>query len=286
MLGGCRAGPAHRGLKHRGLVLVALCAILSGYGAQGAPRVASINLCTDVLLLELAPREYIVSVTALAQDPALSPYAKEAATVGVNYGHAEELILQAPDLVLASRDSAASTLDLLRRAKLHVELFPPASTLDEWRRSVRRLGALLQLEQVADARLQSQAMTLAKARVANSSASALLITGSGYSPGAETLADDLIQAIGFTNAAAMLGTTHGGFVPLERLVRQPPQWLIIGTSGGGNTSRASEFLAHPALRTAVSPQHVIELPEAWWTCGSAYFARAADRIANAVHEAR
>ena len=44
-------------------------------GGLQKPRVASLNLCADTLLMQYADPEQIASITWLSTDPGLSPYA-------------------------------------------------------------------------------------------------------------------------------------------------------------------------------------------------------------------
>src|SRR5215212_6040081 len=58
--------------------LLAASLALAGPAGAAPRRVASLNLCTDELLLALAAPAQIVSVTHLAQDPAETPVWREA----------------------------------------------------------------------------------------------------------------------------------------------------------------------------------------------------------------
>src|ERR1700704_5523405 len=64
-------------------------------------RIVSINLCTDELVLRLADRRNITSVTWLSGLPESSNVVNLAAGIPVNHGLAEEIIPLDPDLVLA-----------------------------------------------------------------------------------------------------------------------------------------------------------------------------------------
>ncbi|MGB0498119.1 MAG: ABC transporter substrate-binding protein, partial [Rubricella sp.] len=64
-------------------------------------RVVSINLCTDILVLQLADPGQIAALTFLATDPRSSILAEEAAGFPLIRGRAEEVFALDPDLVLA-----------------------------------------------------------------------------------------------------------------------------------------------------------------------------------------
>ena len=64
-------------------------------------RVVSVNLCADLLLLALLPRDRIVSLSPYAADAAMSPLAAQASGIAINHAQVEEIIGMRPDLVLA-----------------------------------------------------------------------------------------------------------------------------------------------------------------------------------------
>lgn len=248
-----------------------------------ATRIASLNLCTDSMLLELVPRERIATVTRLAEDASLSALAARAIGIPLNHGLAEEIVALAPDLIVSSQAATVGTNALLQRLHYHLEIFTPPRSLDLFRSHFLRLAALTATEDRArdllatmDARLAPKAPPLVGPR------DALLIEAGGYVPGPETLADDLIAAAGLNNAAADYGVEHGGFLALEKIVSRPPSWLLIGITDPQHPALASDFLTHPALRRALTHTRVIAVPEALWACGGTYFASAVEQIRTAL----
>jgi len=68
--------------------------------ADGLPTVASTDLCSDLLLLQIGAPAQVLSVSAAAQDPALSPLAAAARRYPANQGRVEELLALSPDIAL------------------------------------------------------------------------------------------------------------------------------------------------------------------------------------------
>ena len=85
--------------------------------------------------------------------------------------------------------------------------------------------------------------------------------------GGDTLTGELLGLVGFTNAGGALAGKIGGFVPLERLVAEPPEFLIVGASAGRAEDQGSALLAHPALLELYPPERRIVLPERLTVCG-------------------
>ena len=99
-----------------GLVAALIAALIAVASASAAdlPRVVSMNLCTDQMVLLLADPDQITSLSRLARDPRSSSLAQEASAHPQNAGGAEEIYLSAPDLVLAGQYSDKATLAMLR----------------------------------------------------------------------------------------------------------------------------------------------------------------------------
>ena len=79
-------------------IVVAAAALLCG--AAAPQRIMSLNICTDQLLLALAPEKRIASLTFLAREKQPLRYWPQAARIPVNYGSAEDVLAVRPDLVL------------------------------------------------------------------------------------------------------------------------------------------------------------------------------------------
>lgn len=261
------------------LLLPAL--VLAAPSPATPDRIVSLNLCTDSLLLELAPPGASLSLTKLSQDPRLSPLAAEASRHASNDGLAEQVVDFKPQLVLAASESSPA-IQLLRELGYRVEVFAPTSTLADYRRALHRLAGLLGREQAGVDRwiyLQQRLSTLP--RLARPE-SALLLSGNGYLPGDGSLSRELLATVGLEDARAHYVTTAQGTLPLEALVRAPPLWLVAGIAPGGAPSLAGEYLGHPALATALESARVIPLPETLFTCAGAYFADAAEALSQAL----
>ena len=87
-------------------------------------RIVSINLCTDLMLLTLAQRHQVASVTFLAANPDYSYLAAEVDGLDINHSFAEEIIPLDPDLILASDYTPPNTIHFLRTLGYRVEQLP------------------------------------------------------------------------------------------------------------------------------------------------------------------
>ena len=254
--------------------------------AAAAPvRVASVSLCTDLLLLEVAAPAQIASLTWLASDPALSPFAEQARRLPANHGHVEELLQLAPELVLADDMTPKRTRDLLARLGLRVEVIPMAHTPPAIREALKRVARLLGREQESASLLDAfNALGPAPARA--TPASAWFIQSGGHTPGQPSVATALLKTAALDDAAARAGYAQGGFVSVERLVASAPRFLLVPLAATGTQSLGSRYLDHPALRHALPDRRLtpIALDEANWTCGSSAFLHAARALRAATRD--
>jgi iron complex transport system substrate-binding protein len=252
--------------------------------AEGPPqRIASINLCTDQLLMLLVGPERIVSLSSLSQEPHSSYLAAEAERHTVNHGRAEELLPLKPDLILAGTHAAQPTVKLMRKLGHRVELFPMASSIGDIRRNIRRLAALVgeaergeELVSDMDRRIHSVAMRFKKPTTP-----ALLLQPRGYTSGSGTLQDEALRLAGWRNVAAETGIKGFGVIGLEQLLHARPQKLFSSSYAPGTKSRAQLLLQHPALRSLTKGQPPVEVEYRLWICGGPMIAEAIELLAAA-----
>ena len=93
--------------------------ITSGSAApKQLPKVVSINLCADQLVLAFAQPEQILSLSNLSHDPAGSVYFAAAKAYPVNTGQVEEVLPLGPDIIIAGQFTSRYTLELLKSVGL------------------------------------------------------------------------------------------------------------------------------------------------------------------------
>lgn len=256
---------------------VAIALLASPVAAEPPGRVVSINLCTDQLAMLLAEEGQLVSVSRLAADPGASNLASEAARHRLNDGSAEQVYALGPDLVLAGTFTNRLSIDMLRRLGVRVEVFPPVRTLAEISDSIRQLGALLGRKARAEAlvadyeaelrRLDALAAELPRDRAA-------YYYANGYTSGADTLGDEILDRAGFDNAARRRGLSGAVRMPLEVLVMERPFVVRTTHISGRSPALAYTTLSHPALRASAAGGREAVVEERWQVCGTPFVTEA------------
>ena len=263
--------------------LALLVLLLPATAAADPPqRIVSMNLCTDQLVMLLADRSRIASVSYLAADPRSSVLADEARGLHQNHGLAEEILPLRPDLVIAGSFTTRPTVFLLRNLGYPVVDVPVANGLDDIRANIRRIAAAVgetargdRLIADFDARLDRHVPTQDRRPLA------ALYWANGWTSGQGTLASAIVAAAGLRNLADTLGIAGTGQLPLETLLAAAPEVLIMGRVYDG-PARANEVFRHPALRRAFSGKPIVRVPDRFWVCGTPFVAEAVARLSEAV----
>lgn len=236
--------------------------------ADGAPprRIVSLNLCTDQLLVDLVPASRIAALSRLAADAKLSAVASRVGAIPLTGGAAEDVLALDADLVVTSEHAAPATIALLRRLGRRVVTVPLASDFDGYRAALRKLadavGDVAQGERLIadfDARLAAIRRDEASGR---RRPTALSWEINRLTAGAGTLVDAEMRAAGLDNAAR----GASGVLPLETIVAQPPDVLVLANSADDYATAAADNLRHPALADAMRGREVVRLPMPLWLC--------------------
>ncbi|MBV9736505.1 MAG: ABC transporter substrate-binding protein [Acidisphaera sp.] len=236
--------------------------------ARAAERVVSLNLCTDQMLVLLAP-EKVAGLTPLARDPALSYVAAQAAGLPVVRPSAEAVLGRRPDLVLATSFAAQTTLALLEQSGLTVLRVGLPADFPVIRAQTRHLAAALGVAERGEALIARMDATLALAAPRLPPVRAVLWGARGYAAGPGTLGDAVLRAAGLEDAGA------GGRLDLEALVAHPPDLLVVPTAPRF-PSLATALLDHPATSGITR----VAIPPALLICGGPFTARAVRLLAE------
>ncbi|MET0970317.1 MAG: ABC transporter substrate-binding protein [Tardiphaga sp.] len=265
----------------RGALTAALLLTTSGLQAADLPRVASINLCTDQLLVTLADPAQILGLSPYARDAARSWDAGMASRFPILSGEAEDVLILKPDIVVAGRFTKRATRELLKDKGLRVAEFDPARSLDEVKKQLRQMGALVGHPDRAEAEIAKLDAAIARARTVATRLPlrVLAVSRRGWVSGGQNLTTSLLSAVGLANAGGELGLKAGGYASLEAIINLKPDLLLVADSSGFAEDEGRAFLLHPALERFYPASKRLVLPERLTTCGGPTLAEALDRLA-------
>ena len=166
--------------------------------AAELPRIASINVCTDQLLMALADPAQILGLSPYARDPALSWDAAKAGQFPKLSGTAEDVLVLKPDVVVAGRFTKLATRQLLKDKGLRVVEFDAARSLDDVKKQIRLMGDVTQHPDRAAAEISRLDAAIAHARqvAARKPYRVLALSRRGWVTGGDSLTSSLLANAG------------------------------------------------------------------------------------------
>jgi iron complex transport system substrate-binding protein len=247
-------------------VLVCL-SMSASLAAEPPQRIVSLNKCTDQLLLGLVDASRIASVSPIGSDER-SFLAEEVRRLPANSGRGESVLLTEADLVLSGPFESHVRRDMLRAQGFEVMVVSPWRSLADGRAQIRAVSPRLGVEAKGEELVARIDAALAAAReAAPARRSVLVLQRRGYTPGETSILDELLRHVGLTPHTERLGLGRGGTVSLERLVADPPDYVLMADSDRNAIDQGSALLWHPALQAAIPPERRLYLPDRLTICG-------------------
>lgn len=265
----CRASSASIALA-----ALTICAVVPASGAP-LPRIVSMNVCTDQVLLTLADPEQILGLSRFSRDAWVAGDVRRYATLS---GGAEDVLVLKPDVVVASLFDKRATRELLKANGLRLAELAVPRTLNEVKDQIRELGDIAGHPDRAAQQIARLDAALARARqaVAARHYRVLPLSRRGWVAGSDSFVGSLLAETGLFNIAGDLGFAFGGFASLEAIVSLKPDLLLVSQAGDFARDDGQAFLLHPALERFYPVQKRIVIPERLTECGGVMLAEALD----------
>jgi iron complex transport system substrate-binding protein len=246
--------------------------------AAGLPRIASMNVCTDQLLISLADPEQILGLSRYFRNRFESWAADDARRYRILSGGAEDILVLRPDIVVASLFDKRSTRELLKQKGLRLAEFAVPRNLEEAKAQIREMGEIVQHTDRAAAEIARLDAAIARARgvVMEKRYSVLPLSRRGWVAGSDSLVSSLLTETGLFNAAGDLGVATGGYASLEAVVNLKPDFILVSEAGDRAEDDGRAFLLHPALERFYPPEKRLVIPDRLTVCGGVMLADALD----------
>lgn len=254
------------------LVALASCGVSS---ATPLPRIVSMNVCTDQVLLTLADPEQILGLSRFSRDAWVAGDLRRYPTLS---GGAEDVLVLRPDVVVASLFDKRATRELLKANGLRLAELAVPRSLAEVKDQIRELGDIAGHPDRAAQQIARLDAALARARqaVADRHYRVLPLSRRGWVAGSDSFVGSLLAETGLFNTAADLGFAFGGFASLEAIVSLKPDLLLVSQAGDLARDDGQAFLLHPALERFYPAAKRIVIPERLTECGGVMLAEALD----------
>jgi iron complex transport system substrate-binding protein len=262
-------------------VQIAITAALSVSGTVHAagPRIVSMNICTDQMLLAIADPDQIMGLSRFSRG-ARQWAGAEARRYPILSGGAEDILMLKPDLVAASDFDKRSTREILKANGQNLVEFPIPRTLADVRGQIRQMGALAGHPERATAEIARLDAALADAKKTASGRNLRMLPLSrrGWVPGRDSFVGAILAEAGLSSAAGELGIDFGGYVSMEEIIKLKPDLLVVSDAGERAEDDGRAFLLHPALEHFFPRSRRIVIPERMTECGGVLLADALNAL--------
>jgi iron complex transport system substrate-binding protein len=236
------------------------------------PTIVSLNPCTDAILAEVAAPGQLLAISRYSHAPrGTSMPLAEARRYPASGGTVEEVLALDPDVVVASDFLDPATRSAFNRLGIRVETVGIASTVAQSEAQVRRLAARAGERARGEDLVRRIDAAVAAAPRGGTPVTALVWQEGGLVPGPDTLVSQLLANSGFENLSAARGLGHGAYLPLERVLADPPQLVIAAGD--------ERMEHHPALRHLSGVRYAAIEPNLLY-CGGRTIPRLAARLAQ------
>ncbi|MDP5279047.1 ABC transporter substrate-binding protein [Sphingomonas sp. DG1-23] len=265
-----------------------LCLLASGCAAQPSAKgggIVSLNPCADAILVELVPHDRIAAISHYSRDPAASSIDPVVARrLPVNNGTAEEVIALRPDLAIIDSFTSISTREAFARAGVKTLTLGWASNIADSKAQIRDLAAALDARPAGEAMVARIDRAVAAAHTDRPLVPALLWIGGNTVSGSGTLLDEMMVKAGFSDHAAHYGLQGTGYLPIEHVVADPPQVMLVPDSIGRDPDSRAAQMRGWALARSGARVHQARFERSLVNCGGPVIARAMTRLAQVRRE--
>ncbi len=222
------------------------------------PRAASLNLCTDELVLLIADPAQVASVTHLSQDPSESALWQAARHYPRNDGSVISVAKWQPQVVFAMGGGPRDRAGIANRLGMRVINLPYPVSLADLRANIRTVAAALGQRARGEA-LNRRIAWLERTRPGRAS-DTIWLSGSGRSMSPDGLGAAWLRLAGLRQRP-LPGESAG----LDTLATAPPQVLIRSNYRARQFSKAQGWLRHP-LAARVQAGRTLVADGRRWTC--------------------
>ncbi|MEE9434648.1 MAG: ABC transporter substrate-binding protein [Sphingorhabdus sp.] len=264
----------------------ALFALAACGGANQVPKggIVSNNPCIDAVLAEIAEPGDIAAVSAYSHDPqsASAPvaWARKLPAIGTS---AEEILAARPRLLLTGNFATGGTQKALAQiGAKSLRLGVPAS-VEQSKQQVQQIARAIGRKR-AGARLLNKIDIATSGPEPDHRPTAIIWQNGGFVPGAGTLQDELLARAGYKNASANFGLAAWEQLPLETLIRNPPDVIFMPSSDVGAAGREL-VMRRKLLKHLGSKTRLANFPNKLLFCGGPSIIKVMERLRAANTEA-
>jgi len=260
-------------------VLLSLALAGCSPAAHIAPgQIVSNNPCVDAVLAEIAAPGQIGAVSNWSHDPASASapldWARALPALGPT---AEEVIAARPKLVLTGNLASGGTNAAIQKAGIKMRAFGVPATIAESMIQVIDIADSIDRNEAGRALVRRIEIAAHPTHISGKAKSAIIWQSGGFVPGKGTLQDELLARAGFINASAAYGLKQWDILPVETLLRRPPDVIFMPDSATGEDGKALAA-RHRLVRHLSKATQVVAFPDKLLFCGGPTIIEAMQRM--------
>jgi iron complex transport system substrate-binding protein len=253
-------------------------------------RILSQTLGTDEILLAICAPQRIVALSILVDDADYSNVTAQAHQVTARANaDAEQILALYPDVIFVASYSKAELIELLQAARAPVLRFAHFDRLEDIKANIRTIGYAVGEDANADALVQRMEHHLAQIQASlpkgRQPLRVLSYTQGGFTAGAHTLFDDILQALGVINIVAEQGMTGFRQISSEQLIRWNPDVIITSADRDAMPEARLQLLHDPAVAVtnAGQRQRVIVIPHHLFLTVTHHITQGIEQLAHELY---
>ncbi len=253
-------------MKPHKFITLLFCLCTASAYADNLPKIASVNMCADAFLLEIALPEQIIALSYLSHDARLAAHAQKARRFPTISADVEALATSNADLIIVNAYSDKAKRDALTRIGKQVFTMENSGTLASLATEITALGHAIGRAAAARNWLAefTQNLTALSLPPNTPRPRMLAYQRRGLSIGKGHILDEIIMRAGGDN----IMRAHVPFmapIALEYIITSPADYILLNPRDkyGG---RGADMLVHPALAYAFPPEKRLYLDGNLSTC--------------------
>ena len=264
------------------ILLLCVGQVMAAPPATNRPqRIMSLTVCTDELLMDLAPPSHIASISYLSREKAALKLWPEAARLPVNHNSAEEILTEKPDLVLTLVYASTDMRGPLEKSGIRFLEVPQAGNFDQIRAVTRMVGDAIGEHARAEQLIARMDATLRELATGKPKQTIRVVGwgGGGFVPGGDTLFNAVLDQAGGRNIAQ-----HDSYYDVESLIAARPDILAFADDYIDTPSLRRDQDDHPLLMRLFANRRIV-YPAAYFGCGTPESAGAALKLRGQLLQA-
>lgn len=259
-------------------------------------RIVSLTLGTDEMLLSLVAPNRLAALTYLADDPGISNVAESAKQVaGRVKANLESVISLKPDLVIVASWQPVELIKSIKEAGIPVYVYQTPTTVEEIKRVIRKLAALVgeegkgtELIEKMDADLHLISEKI-KNNPPDQKKVVIRYTLMGATYGKGSLFDEICKYANVENGVAKAEGSAFEYLPKEKIIAVNPDVFILPAWDFTGEKDAHDFkneVQHdPAFQSvsAIQNHQLMIIPDKYVSSASQYMIKGIQEVVVAAY---